>query len=212
MALVPTALVLDHSYKHLFMPPDQCPAAADNSKINREIIRAFLSWATEGKTMLPGERTHEFFEAIQIMRKHPRIKADQLSVVGYSHGGSVVLDALSLAANNMPPPGGSRLPENPLEGVNSAVVYYPNCRPGCYFEDLRSIPDIPVLMLLAEHDKFVSPTLCQEVVDDVNQRKEARFITTMSFDAEHAFDMTEYPDFNQTLKDEAFKSHTLVYQ
>ena len=201
---------LSHSNKYLFMPPDQCPAIADTSKINREITRAFLSWASEGKIMLPGERTHEFFEAIQTMRKHPHIKADQLTVVGYSHGGSVVLDALSLVANNLPPPGGKHLPENPLEGVNSAIVYYPNCRPGCYFEDLRSTPDIPVLMLLADHDELVSPTLCQEVVDDINQRKEARFITTARFDGGHAFDMTEYPEFDETLKNEAY-NHTLSF-
>lgn len=193
-----------------YIPADQCPATINMDKVNQETLQTFLDRVVEGMTLMPAERTHELFEAIQMMKSHAHIKPDQISIIGYSHGGSVVLEALSLAAKNMSPPGSTTLSGASLAGVNSAVAYYPNCRPGSYFENLRATPNIPTLLVLADRDEFVSPDICQEVADDINQRKSARFITTVRFDAQHAFDMKEYPGFNELYKSRVI-SETLYF-
>lgn len=175
---------------------EQC----DSLPVTINCMQRYLDNISQGYTLTPGERALDFYEAVKVMRKHPDIDANRLSVVGYSHGGSVVLEALTLAANNLTPPGGQQLPDNPIRGINAASVYYPNCRPGMYFEHYRQMPDIPVQVILASQDEEVLPEICEEIVNEINQNDLKKKMHVHYFDGAHAFDMTEYPGYNSTFR------------
>ena len=161
---------------------------------------------TDGAFLLPTERAVDLLLALVDARKIKRIQPDNIHLLGFSHGGSAILEAFTMVKNRI------RLAhmdfdfEAPLEGVRSASVYYPNCIAGTYFNYYQSTPaNIPVFMALAEYDEFVSAPLCEEIANIINAPGMIRsFINSLlgtysatfkieTFPYKHAFDSTEYP-------------------
>ena len=102
-------------------------------------------------------------------REQPDLRPDQVSAMGWSFGGGVVLAALA-------EPAGARL--------DRAVAFYPNCL------DLPMRRDaVPTLVLLAGADDMVPNAACEAWGDGATAGLEmVRYP-----DARHAFDASELP-------------------
>ena len=134
-------------------------------------------------------------------------------VIGYSHGGSVALEALTLSEKQLPPPGDKTFSreEHSLDGIRAVVVYYPNCRPGMYFHWHSQIRDIPLQFHMALNDEYVRPDLCDAVISRIRQHPRFSKLSTLYYDARHAFDMKEYGDaYNEHSKQTSI-THTLEF-
>ena len=200
---------------HSAEPPDayqaHCNVTDASSSRVPALMQAYMNRVTKGYTLLPAERTQDFFAALEVMRKDPGVDSSRLSVIGYSHGGSVVLEALTLARIGKPPPGLDTLPETALDGVNAAIAYYPNCQPGTYFHWSASIVSIPTLMVLANQDEFVTPYFCRRTAQTINNEFGKRMIELLSFQNKHAFDMFEYPEAFDPASAETVTENTLTF-
>ncbi len=163
----------------------------------------YLNPISKGHAFLPAVRAADLLVALDVVRDHPGIDSSAIHLIGFSHGGSVVLEALTLVKNNKPPPGLPYLPLHPLRGVRSTVVFYPNCRVGLYYPWYITYPDIPTLMILASQDEEVNPYNCQSINVAINQKLKTDMIHEQWFNNSHAFDMKEYKnnfDHNSKLK------------
>jgi dienelactone hydrolase len=114
----------------------------------------------DGLEMFGDQRAADVLVGLEYARNHPRIDADRLFIVGYSHGGWAVLE--SLAYNGALPRGLSDSPAEPLAGVRGAVTWYPYCGAGTRFSTGWESA-IPVLMLLAAEDQITPPEPCVAV-------------------------------------------------
>ncbi len=96
--------------KYCFNKEQPCPAYQEVDESTRnmtmnlpennllaEIRREMMDRVTKGYFLLPAERTADLFIAIKAIRSYKKIDQNNLHIVGYSHGGSVVLDAITMA-------------------------------------------------------------------------------------------------------------------
>ena len=132
-------------------------------------------------------RAADVFAAIELARRDPRLDAERLYLVGWSHGGWTLLDALSFAADGETPPGLSALPAEPLAGVAEALAIYPYCGVLSRAEDAGLAGSAPVFALLAEDDLVVSPQRCADVLEDA-QSNGAAVDWMVKPGVTHAFD------------------------
>lgn len=103
------------------------------------------------------ERAADIEAALMLAREDPRIDEARLALIGWSHGGWTVLDALDYAGEGRVSPGLAGVETPPLAGVRSAILLYPYC--GFPVRaDGRAFPsDIAIHAILAERD-MVAPT------------------------------------------------------
>jgi dienelactone hydrolase len=111
------------------------------------------------------ERAADVHAAIEIAREDPRIDDDQLALVGWSHGGWTVLDALGFS-------GEGRLPESMTSGstdlsahVRAAIVYYPYCGFPVRSNGETLDRAIPLYGVLAQRDMVAPHRDCVRVLD-----------------------------------------------
>jgi len=112
-------------------------------------------------------------KSLSFIKKNPDINPTRIYVIGWSHGGSGVLEWLS------------SLEEEPLD-VNSAIALYP----GCNTRDLWKT-SLPVLMILGDADDIAIPSICKELVKSLPDQTNVKLISYP--DARHGFDFTEGP-------------------
>lgn len=132
--------------------------------------------------MRGGERAGDVFAALDLARADPRLDADRMAVIGWSHGGWAILDAMAIAAEGSGPETGEG-----LHGVEAAILLYPYC--GFLSRaDTGSIgTDIPVTMTVVGRDRVVSAQACRELAAD--RRAEGAAITLIEEpELTHAFD------------------------
>lgn len=138
----------------------------------------------DGLEMFGDQRAADVLVGLEFARSHPRIDADRLFIVGYSHGGWAVLE--SLAYNGALPRGLGDSPAEPLAGVRGAVTWYPYCGAGTRFSAGWDNP-IPVMMLLAAEDEITPPEPCAAVAR--RQAEAGQPVTWHVFDGvSHGFD------------------------
>lgn len=156
--------------------------------------KSYLDRISKGFALSPAERSHDLYEALKTIRKNKNIDSENLVIVGYSHGGSVVLESMTFTENKIAPPGDEVFSEedHSLEGVRAAVAYYPNCRPGTYFHGHAKIKNINLQIHLANRDQIASPDRCQSVIDTIRNAQTEQQLQTFRYDEHHAFDMREY--------------------
>lgn len=123
-----------------------------------------LDWqrVCAGRVLHGHERAGDVQVALSIARQHPRVDPDSLFLVGYSHGGWSVLEALRV--NREPATGLVADAQDFLQGVQAVVTWYPYCHYPAQFTDGWDV-ELPVLMLLAELDEVAKPQPCQSVVN-----------------------------------------------
>ncbi len=120
----------------------------------------------DGRVLLGTQRAADVLVALDYARQHPAMDAQQLFLVGYSHGGWTSLEALRYGESL--PPGLGDSPGSHLAGVRGVVAWYPYCGIASEFRKGWD-SNIPVLMLLAGEDEITAPEPCE----DVARRQEA---------------------------------------
>ncbi|WP_417479184.1 dienelactone hydrolase family protein [Maricaulis maris] len=115
------------------------------------------------------ERAADIPAAIALARESSAIDADRLALIGWSHGGWTVLEALDYAAEGRSAPALLPTPADPastpLSGVRAAIALYPYC--GFPVRaDGRGFPrTIPLHIILAERDLVAPPGDCVRLFD-----------------------------------------------
>ncbi len=123
---------------------------------------------------IPPERVGEYIkEVISFIKKNPKADTTRINVIGWSHGGSGVLEWLS------------SLEEEPI-GVQSAITVYPGCSTSSPWEST-----LPVLMILGEEDDIARPKVCKNLIESLSNQTNVKVLSYPN--ARHGFDFTEGP-------------------
>jgi len=113
-------------------------------------------------------------KSLSFIKKNTEIDPTRIYVIGWSHGGSGVLEWLSSL-------------EEDQFGVNSAIAVYPGCSSR---EPWKT--SLPLLMILGEADDIAIPSICNELVQSLQNQANVKLISYP--DARHGFDFTEGPN------------------
>jgi dienelactone hydrolase len=137
-------------------------------------------------------RAGDVVAALAHARSLPGIDASRLALIGWSHGGWSLLDALTFAADGTPPEGLDRMPGDALAGVRSVILVYPWCGflSRAHGHDLPGEP--PVFALLAGDDVIASPEACANLFAEQNAAG-ARVDWQVLDGVTHAFDAPDEP-------------------
>ena len=166
---------------------------------------ADLESVCEGERLWGFERAGDVLVSLQTLRAHPRVDPKSLHLVGWSHGGWSVMDAVSLAGANKRPPLLTELPETSLKGVQSTFALYPYCGFGSFTGRYQWPASVRGLLILAQRDQNIEPGPCIDLVH--NQRSEGRPLRQKSYDVDHWFDNPTGQDivphdYDDTVRDE----------
>lgn len=119
-------------------------------------VAAFATVCT-GAQLQGRERAGDLYAALAWARAQSWADPDRIVAMGWSHGGWTILDALVLrpGAEMERFTGLSDLPDEPLEGLASAMIVYPYTGVGTYVgrRDWRMAPR--TLAIIAQHDYIV---------------------------------------------------------
>ncbi len=123
-----------------------------------------------GTSLRPEERVPDVVAALAALQDRPSVDRNRIAVMGWSHGASATLWALSGA------------PAATLTPVRAAIAYYPGC---------SQVPawkvDTPVLMLLGGADDWAAAGPCQGLVR--RQQQAGRIVEQVTYPgAHHGFD------------------------
>jgi dienelactone hydrolase len=119
------------------------------------------------------DRTGDAYAALAWLRQQPEVDAKRISLLGWSHGAGVTLEAIS------------RKPEVG-DGFNTAVAFYPGCTSRNKKAD-QFHPYAPLLLLIGAADDWTPAAPCQALVDTVSKRGEPMHIVLYP-DSYHDFD------------------------
>jgi dienelactone hydrolase len=104
-----------------------------------------------GDFIPPAVRAQDAFNAAIYLRTRPDILAEQIGIMGFSHGGATALHAA--IAENIPVDRGGR----PFQ---AAVAYYPNCSGGTIVSPFAT----DVLILIGKDDDWTPAERCLKTV------------------------------------------------
>ncbi|MBF7730126.1 dienelactone hydrolase family protein [Pseudomonas sp. N040] len=128
--------------------------------------RGITDWqpVCDGKLFWGNERAQDVYAALDLAAAMPQVDRQRLAVMGFSHGGWAILDALAYggeAGHGFARPG----PQT-LQLIKAAVTYYPYCGYPAHLRlDSQAPPEIPLLMLLAGQDSVTSHRQCLDSLD-----------------------------------------------
>lgn len=124
------------------------------------------------RTLKESDRVGDAHAALAYLRQLPYVDAGRIAILGWSHGGGVVLDTIS----HRPP----------SAGFNAAVSFYPGCTSRNKRAD-RFHPYAPLLLLIGETDDWTPAAPCKALAATVAARGEPMQIVTYP-DTYHDFD------------------------
>jgi len=135
---------------------------------------------------MPGdERAADIFAALDILRADDRIDSDRIALIGWSHGGWTILDALALAE-------AGEAPDGALAGVRGAFVIYPYCGFLSHADTHPLGDDIALTVLNVGRDRVVNAQACRDMV--TARQAEGTPITAIEEpELTHAFDAEDQP-------------------
>ncbi|GIL41239.1 dienelactone hydrolase family protein [Roseiterribacter gracilis] len=105
--------------------------------------------ASETRARARVERPRDALASLAYLRSLPFVRGDALALAGWSHGGSTVV---AVAGES-----------HGLEGVRSAVAFYPNCKPILERRDWKA--QVPLAMLIGDADAWSTPRECQQLAE-----------------------------------------------
>ncbi|WP_426415641.1 dienelactone hydrolase family protein [Aestuariirhabdus sp. LZHN29] len=130
------------------------------------------------------QRASDVYAALSHLRAQAFVDAERLALLGYSHGGWTVLDALTY--NGERPLGALKATPGALRGVKAVVAYYPYCEFPAHFVTGWDA-SVPVLSLLAGQDSVVNVDACLTLFDRMQSQG-----TALAYElypqSEHVFD------------------------
>jgi dienelactone hydrolase len=131
------------------------------------------------------ERASDIYAALEILRADARIDADRMALIGWSHGGWTILDAMVIAE-------AGEAPDGALDGVRGAFAIYPYCG---FLTKADTQPvgrDIALTVLNVGRDRVVSAQECRDMAEA--RRAEGAQITVIEEpELTHAFDAEDQP-------------------
>lgn len=124
------------------------------------------------RTIKEADRVGDAYAALAYLRQLPNVDASRIAILGWSHGGGVVLGAITQR------PQGA--------GFNAAVSFYPGCTSRNKKADSFH-PYAPLLLLIGEADDWTPAEPCKALAATVAARGEPMQIVTYP-DTYHDFD------------------------
>jgi len=143
-----------------------------------------------GSTLWGNERAADVTVSLDRALRHPWVDPARLGLMGYSHGGWTVLDALAQPAGTLPE---GLLSGDPtlIDRVDFAIVFYPYCGfPGLHRKGWSR--KTPILAILVGADQVVDTAVCERVLATQRDAGTPVHIVVMA-DASHAFDRPPSP-------------------
>ncbi|WP_417489221.1 dienelactone hydrolase family protein [Maricaulis sp.] len=128
---------------------------------------AAMSQVCTGLRLWGRERAADVFAGLYLAREDSRIDASRLALIGWSHGGWTVLEALDDAGRQVAPEalehGLGPVPD--LAGVRTAMTLYPYCGFPMRSNGREYARDIPLHAILAENDMIAPPGDCERLFE-----------------------------------------------
>ncbi|MBD2837155.1 dienelactone hydrolase family protein [Pseudomonas sp. JM0905a] len=152
--------------------------------VDSHAARGIKDWrpVCDGKRLWGNERAIDVYAALALARSNPAIDSDRLALLGYSHGGWTILDALSYdgsAGHGFPATG-----KGALAGVRGVITYYPYCGFPAHLRDGLG-HNAPVLMFLGGKDHVTDHQQCLSALDQLTGD---RLQLVQYGNADHVFD------------------------
>ena len=152
-----------------------------------------------GRALWGRERAGDIYVALNYARQLPKADTDNIALLGYSHGGWSILDALSY--DGQPPYALDAAPSDILQSVKGAIVYYPYCDfPARARSEYNST--IPLLALHGATDTVVNPRSCDTMMKSWQERKLP--VTSITYpNTGHGFDILTHKNFLPDIHNQA---------
>jgi len=119
----------------------------------------------DGKLLWGNERALDVYAALDLARSMPRLDHRRMALLGYSHGGWSILDALAYdgdAGHGFP-----RIGQQALDGVRGVIAFYPYCGFPAHLRQGKG-RDLPVLMFLGGKDRITDHLQCLSAMDGLD--------------------------------------------
>jgi dienelactone hydrolase len=158
-----------------------------------------------GKQLWGNERALDVYAAIELAASLPQVDGQRLALLGYSHGGWTILDALAYGGSSGH---GFSAPGNAaLQRVRAAIAFYPYCGfPARLRQGMGR--ELPVLMLLAGRDHITDHRQCLSALAslDLGEMQVVRY-----GNADHVFDQQSELRTYQPRLAEAAQQHVRAF-
>jgi dienelactone hydrolase len=125
------------------------------------------------RTLKEADRRGDAYAALRYVQQLPGVQRERVGLLGWSHGGGVVLDAM-----------GSPPPEVP--GFQAAVAFYPGCSARTKAADAFH-PYAPLLLIMGDADDWTPAAPCKALTATVQARGEPMQMVSYP-DTFHDFD------------------------
>ena len=146
-----------------------------------------LEAVCEGEKLWGFERAGDVLVSLQRLRTHPQVNEREIYMIGWSHGGWAVLDAVALGTENNRPPMLRTPLDQPLSGVRAVAALYPYCGFGNHVARFGWPDDsIRGLFVIAGRDRNIEPEPSISLATRL--RSEDLPIELLSLEADHWFD------------------------
>ncbi|WP_263078223.1 dienelactone hydrolase family protein [Endozoicomonas sp. Mp262] len=155
-----------------------------------------------GYALWGSERAGDLYIALNFIKHHPLANTNKVAILGYSHGGWTILDALSY--NGKLPRGLDSAPEDLFSMIKAAVVYYPYCGYPSRARYSFSSP-IPLLAIHAGQDSTVDPEACTHLM--TSWQNQGLPITSITYpNIKHCFDIAGHKNFDPKAHDKVLSA------
>ena len=165
----------------------------------REIGRfAAMTQVCGGFRLWGQERAADVFVAVALARQNPAIDPDRLTLIGWSHGGWTILDALGFEAQQS----AIRALDGEtasLAGVEQAIILYPWCGWPSRTGQAGIHTGYPLHIILAGNDLVARQTPCRELALSAGDTGIPVTIETWE-GLTHAFDEPGAPAFDPRMR------------
>lgn len=146
-----------------------------------------------GQVLTGAERAGDIAVALEALRQMPDIDAQDVILLGASHGGWSVMELLQLLGDDAPPPGLSAWPaprDQLARQIGPVILLYPYC--GLASGAGKAVwPEwVRGLLILAEKDSIVDTPKCLAMAEGLIA-KGAKLEITVLPGADHGFDQSE---------------------
>jgi dienelactone hydrolase len=121
-------------------------------------VKELCTQKLSDRTLRPAERAGDAYAALAYLRSREDVDAKDVSLLGWSHGGSTVLNTMARAPSTGP-------------GFTRAIAFYPGCSALAKTPD-RFHPYAPVLVLTGDADDWTPAAPCRELAAITAKRSE----------------------------------------